>query len=343
MTISKDKILETLSKIEGIEVLVVGDLILDRYIWGSVDRISPEAPVPVVGVNKVEDRSGGAGNVVNNLVNIGCKVKITGFIGDDEEGRILSSIFDSQRVDREGIVKVEGRPTSLKTRVIAQRQQVCRIDREEVRSPALALTEGLAAMVESQMRTAKAIIVSDYGKGTIGQAVLKKFSDARRNGKVSINGCPLVLDPHPANYKLYSGFNVVKPNKKEAEAASGISIKDKQSAEEAAAEIQRRWDTDLVLITLGEDGVLISPKNGKPTHLKTRALEVFDVSGAGDTVTAVFTAALAAGADTSLAGHLSNLAAGVVVAELGTVPITIDGLKNHIDKIWKLEGGLSDY
>jgi len=342
MNISKDKILEILAKIGGMEVLVVGDLILDRYIWGNVDRISPEAPVPVVGVKKIEDRSGGAGNVVNNLVNIGCKVRITGFIGDDEEGRILSGIFDAQKVDHEGMIKVEGRPTSLKTRVIAQRQQVCRIDREETRSPGPALAEGLAALVESQMKSSKAVIVSDYGKGTIGEAVLKKFSDARKSGRVSLNGCPLVLDPHPANYKLYSGFNVVKPNKKEAEAASGITIKDRKSAEEAASEIQRRWDTDLVLVTLGEDGVLISPKNGNPTHLRTRALEVFDVSGAGDTVTAVFTAALAAGADTVLAGHLSNIAAGVVVAEVGTVPITIDGLKNHIEKIWKLEGGLVD-
>jgi rfaE bifunctional protein kinase chain/domain len=342
MSISKEQIFEILERMQNIEILVVGDLILDRYVWGTVDRISPEAPVPVVRVRKIEDRSGGAGNVVDNLVNLGCRVRVTGFIGDDPEGKIISGIFDSQRVNREGIIKVEGRPTSLKTRVIAQRQQIVRIDREETDSPGVALTEGLAAMVEAQIQTSQGIIVSDYGKGSIGSAVLKKLSEAKRSGKLSLKKCPLVLDPHPSNYSHYSGFNVAKPNKKEAEAASGITIKDLQSAEAAALEIQKRWDTDLLLITMGEDGVLISPREGKPTHLKTRALEVFDVSGAGDTVTAVFTAAIAAGADIVLAGHMANLAAGVVVAEVGTVPITVQGLRSHVEKIWKLEGGLSN-
>jgi D-beta-D-heptose 7-phosphate kinase/D-beta-D-heptose 1-phosphate adenosyltransferase len=342
MSVTKEQIYSILEKMQGLEVLVVGDLILDRYVWGTVDRISPEAPVPVVRARKMEDRSGGAGNVVNNLVNLGCRVKVTGFIGDDDEGRILSSIFDSQKVNREGIIKVEKRPTSLKTRVIAQRQQLLRIDREETDSPGVALSQGLAAVVESQMTSAQAVIISDYGKGTIGQSVLNKLSAAKKSGHSTLSKCPLVLDPHPANYALYSGFNVAKPNKKEAEAASGISIKDKSSAEKAAEIIRTKWNTDLALITMGEDGVLISQAGQPPLHLKTRALDVFDVSGAGDTVTAVYTAALAAGADTKLAGHMGNLAAGVVVAEVGTVAITVDAFRNHVEKIWKLEGGLNE-
>ncbi len=340
MAISKEDLFSVLDRIQGIEILVVGDLILDRYIWGGVDRISPEAPVPIVNVQKFEDRSGGAGNVVNNLVNLGCRVKVSGFIGDDNEGAILSNIFDAQKVNRDGIIKVEKRPTSLKTRVIAQRQQIVRIDREDPRPPAAALCEGLAAVVGSQLETSKAVIVSDYGKGTVTEALLRRLGEARKQGKLKLNNRPLVLDPHPQNYQQYSGFNVAKPNRKEAEAAAGIPITDRKSAEAAAQIISKKWETDLVLITLGEDGLLMSSKDGKTKHLKTQALEVFDVSGAGDTVTAVFTAALAAEASHDIAGHLANLAAGVVVAEVGTVPITIDGLKQHIHEVWKLEGGL---
>lgn len=340
MTIAKEDLFAVLDRLNGIEILVVGDLILDRYIWGGVDRISPEAPVPIVNVQKIEDRSGGAGNVVNNLVNLGCKVRISGFIGDDPEGVILSGIFDSQKVNRDGIIKVEKRPTCLKTRVIAQRQQIVRIDREELKPPASALCEGLAAVVEAQVDSAKAVIVSDYGKGTVTEAILRRLGQVKLSGKLDLTKRPLVLDPHPLNYQRYSGFNVAKPNRKEAEVASGISIHDQSSAEAAAKEISKRWDVDLVLITLGEDGLLMRSRDGKATHLKTQALEVFDVSGAGDTVTAVFTAALAAEANHHVAGHLANLAAGVVVAEVGTVPITIEGLKKHIHEVWKLEGGL---
>jgi len=337
MSIPKEELLKTVERLKGIEVLVVGDLILDRYIWGSVDRISPEAPVPVVNVNKIEDRSGGAGNVVNNLINLGCVVRLSGFIGDDDEGRVLSGIFDLQHVNREGIIKIENRPTSLKTRVIAQRQQVVRIDREDLKFPGNALCEGLAAVIDAQIDSSNAVIVSDYGKGTIAESVLKRLRAARAAGRFKIDSRPLVLDPHPRNYEGYKGFNVAKPNRKEAEIASGIAITDLKSAEKAAQVIQKKWETDLVIITLGEDGLLMSQPDGKILHLETQALEVFDVSGAGDTVTAVFTAALATGATPMIAGYLANMAAAVVVAEVGTVPISLDGLKSQILKVYKLE------
>ncbi|MDZ4786464.1 MAG: PfkB family carbohydrate kinase [bacterium] len=337
MNIPKEELLSALDKISGISVLVVGDLILDRYIWGAVDRISPEAPVPIVNVMRTEDRSGGAGNVVNNLVNLGVRVQISGFIGDDTEGKILSSIFDSQKVNREGIIKLESRPTSLKTRVIAQRQQIVRIDREQTSSPGNALCEGLAAVVTAQLDSVNAVIVSDYGKGSISEPVLMKLSNARKNGILNISKKPLVLDPHPKNYSIYNGFSVVKPNRKEAEAASGITISNEVTAIKAADIIRKKWNVDLVIITMGEDGLLLSPASGKSVLLETEALEVFDVSGAGDTVTAVYTAAVASGSSTEIAGHLANLAAGVVVAEVGTVPITLEGLKNHIVKVYKLE------
>ncbi len=336
MKIPKEELINALERINNSSILVVGDLILDRYIWGDVERISPEAPVPVVKVRKIEDRSGGAGNVVSNLINLGVNVRVSGFVGDDTEGKVLSGIFDSQKVNREGIIKLENKPTCLKTRVIAQRQQIVRIDREDPKPPGKALCEGLGAVIEEQLESVDAVIVSDYGKGSIAESVLKRIQTARAAGKLSMKKRPLVLDPHPENYDLYRGFDVVKPNRKEAEVASGVTIKDKDSAIKAAETIRQRWNAELVIITLGEDGILLSPSDGDPVVLGTQALEVFDVSGAGDTVTAVFTAAMATGSSHVIAGHLANLAAGVVVGEVGTVPITVKALKDYILKMHKL-------
>lgn len=333
---SKKELLKALDKINGSTILVAGDLILDRYVWGGVDRISPEAPVPVVNVARIEDRIGGAGNVVSNLVNLGVKVRVSGFLGEDSEGTVLSKLFDSQGVDQSGVIKLADRPTSLKTRVIAQRQQIVRIDREEATPPANDFCLRLGSLITEQIKDVNAVIISDYGKGSISNPVLAELTRSCEAGLLSFKDCPLILDPHPVNYGRYKGFHVVKPNRKEAEAASGVQITDTESAIKAATEIKKRWQSELVIITLGEDGILLSPSDSEPMILPTQALEVFDVSGAGDTVTAVFTAALATGSGYTVAGHLANLAAGVVVAEVGTVPITLSGLKDHISKIDKL-------
>lgn len=324
---SLSKIVDDISKVK---VLVVGDLILDRYIWGGVERISPEAPVPVVNVRKIEDRMGGAGNVVANLTSLGAEVSVCGYIGDDEEGKTLLKMFEEQGVNREGVVIDPMRPTTLKTRVIAQAQQVVRVDRELSDPPGEAVCEGLAAVFDVHLEKADVVIVSDYGKGTVSKALLRKVTSAINEGRLSHEGRRVILDPHPKNHQFYSHFSVVKPNRKEAEAASGISITDDESALSAAASLKDKWKCGCVLITMAEKGALVYIDKENNAFIGTEALEVFDVSGAGDTVTAVFSAALAAGADYFEAANLANIAAGIVVSEVGTVPVDVDELRKRL-------------
>lgn len=335
MISSKDELFEVLEKISSIPITVIGDLILDRYIWGTVERISPEAPVPVVLVKRGEDRLGGAGNVVRNLCSIGAKVSVCGFIGDDEEGRVLLGLLDKEGVEKDGVMIDRARPTPLKTRVIAASQQVVRIDRENTaQAPALGLIEGIAAHLDAKLDTSKAIIVSDYGKGTISESLMRRLSEARQAGRLGLGKRPLVVDPHPANYDIYRCISVAKPNRKEAEKASGVKIVSQESAIEAAKVLLKRWDAEMMIITLGEGGlVIVSASDAQGIALETVARTVFDVSGAGDTVTAVFTAALAVGATPQLAGELANIAAGAVVSEVGTVAINLEKLKSEIERL----------
>lgn len=336
--ISRQSLLSALESIVDTEIAVVGDIMLDRYIFGSVDRISPEAPVPVVHVKKVEDRLGGAGNVVRNLCNLGAKVSLFGIVGHDPEGERVKVILDKHKVDTTGLLVDGDRPTTLKTRVIAQRQQVVRIDREEVKKEQTAsstkLNERLANLVRDSISRARAVIVSDYGKGAISDVLLTRLEEARQSGKIGIGKVPLVVDPHPTHYSIYKGMSVGKPNRREAEIASGIAIDGRESATSAAHVLLKRWNAEMMLVSLGESGLVIAQASGAPDiFLETVAQEVSDVSGAGDTVTAVFAAALAAGNEPSVAGELANLAAGVVVSEVGTVPVDIAKLKLEIERL----------
>lgn len=332
---SKKELLEALERIKGIPVLVVGDIILDRYIWGHVDRISPEAPVPVVDVKRVEDRLGGAGNVVRNLRGIGASVSLCGFIGDDDEGRIVLNLLEDLDVLKDGTMIDRTRPTCLKTRVIAHSQQVVRIDREERILSASPLKEALSAVVDSQIDASKAVIISDYGKGAVSETLMKKFDAAKKKGRVGYGIRPVVLDPKPANFDIYAGITVAKPNRKEAEWGAGMKISSPEDALTAAKILKKRWGADLMLITLGEDGLVIVPPSEKDEIvLDTVAQEVYDVSGAGDTVTALFTAAIASGSSPRVAGDLANVGAGVVVSEVGTVSIDATRLKEELDRIF---------
>lgn len=332
-TSSKTDLLDALEKIQGLPVLVIGDLIIDRYVWGAVDRISAEAPVPVVDINKVENRLGGAGNVAHNLRALGAKPTICGIIGDDDEGKELLSILQVLDIPQNGIVLDRHRPTSLKTRIIAQRQQMVRIDRE-LRSPmAAAQSEAFAALVDALMESHKAIVISDYGKGVVTPVLMRKFAEARAKGRIHYPSKPLVVDPHPTNFDIYGEVCVIKPNRKEAEQASGISITNVESASEVARKIEERWKTSVVFLTLGEDGLLMLEKGQEKVVLPTVAREVFDVSGAGDTVTSVLSAALAAGISLRISGELANLAAGIAVSEVGTVAVTRDRIKTAIEEM----------
>jgi D-beta-D-heptose 7-phosphate kinase/D-beta-D-heptose 1-phosphate adenosyltransferase len=335
MTLSNsDELLGTLDRIASIPVLVVGDMMLDRYIWGRVDRISPEAPVPVVEVVRSEDRLGGAGNVVRNLCRIGAKVSVCGLIGDDDEGQQLLSLLAEIGAEKDGVLVDRSRPTTLKTRVIAQNQQMVRIDREKTSGESAALSEGVAGVLDAHIDANRAVIVSDYGKGAISEAVLRRLDEAWKLGRLGLASRPLFVDPHPRNYSAYRRMSVAKPNRKEAEIASGVSIKSVADAFHAADVLMKRWNAELMVITLGEDGMIVQQAGmADGIHLETTAVEVFDVSGAGDTVTALFSAALAVGATPAVAGTLANIAAGIVVSEVGTVAIDCERLRAEISRL----------
>ena len=330
---SKDALLAGLDKIKGQKILVVGDLILDRYIWGKVERISPEAPVPVVEVKKIEDRLGGAGNVVRNLCNLGCEVTVCGYVGDDDEGAIILKLLRESNVGKDGVIIDREHPTSLKTRVIAHPQQLVRIDREDRSQRAMPLQSAFASLTEAHLKDMSGVIVSDYAKGTISPMIMERFTNSMEKGITGRGKVPVVIDPHPTHFDLYNKITIAKPNRKEAETAVGRKITDKASAFAAAHDLMKRWDAEMMMITLGEGGMVITEK-GKSggIALETVAREVFDVSGAGDTVTAVFTSALAAGVELATAGQLANIAAGIVVSEVGTVAIEFDVLRKEIEE-----------
>lgn len=334
MQSTREELFAALKKIEKKKILVVGDIILDRYIWGRVDRISPEAPVPVVESLKTEDRLGGAGNVVRNLRGLGVQVSLAGFVGDDDEGRLVLELLDDGDTNRDGVVIDRTRRTTMKTRVVAHTQQVCRIDREDKDLPSVPLQEALGAIVEAQLKDYDAVIVSDYAKGAISGSLLERLKKSFDAGVLGIKSRPLVIDPKPANFAMYNGATIIKPNKKEAEAALGRKFTSPQDAIAGAQELKKRWNTEMMLITLGEWGLVLLTPDNESLHLETTAKEVFDVSGAGDTVTAMIASALSAGLSPRIAGELSNVAAGIVVSEVGTVAIDMPRMVEGIHRLF---------
>lgn len=328
---NKKELLATLDRIVATPILVAGDLILDRYVWGKVERISPEAPVPVVEVQRMEDRLGGAGNVVRNLATIGAKPSVVGTVGSDEEGSAMMRLFEESGADTKGVVIDSSRPTTLKTRVIAHTQQVVRIDREKRTGEPAEISQRVAERLEGAIDGAKAVILSDYGKGAVSSQVLDTLLRAREQGRLGLGIRPLFVDPHPRNYDNYRFMSVAKPNRKEAEIASGRAISGVEDAFKAAEALMKRWSSEMMVVTLGEGGMVVQQANGKGgVHLETMAQEVFDVSGAGDTVTAVFCSALATGASPIVAGVLANIAAGIVVSEVGTVAVDVERLRTAV-------------
>lgn len=331
---SRDALLGALNTIEGTSVMVFGDLMLDRYIWGNVERISPEAPVPVVRVTKTEDRLGGAGNVVNNLCGLGVKVGVAGFVGADDEGQIVRRLLSQRGVNCEGVIVDSEIKTTVKTRVIAHSQQVVRVDREQHQHYRTESYQQMVGWLQPALSGYKSAIISDYGKGAVTAEVMDGFRAVLEKTRTASETCPIVVDPHPRNYGIYSGITVAKPNRREAEIATGIEIDSREKALQAAQALAARWGAQIVLITLGEDGmVLVAPGISGGLFLDTVAVEVFDVSGAGDTVTAVFAAALAARIAPDLAGMLANLAAGIVVAEVGTAAIDAGKLRTALEQL----------
>jgi rfaE bifunctional protein kinase chain/domain len=323
MSPNKTEQLQLIDRMQNVSILVIGDLMLDHYIWGAAQRLSDEAPVPIVSVSKEEDRLGGAANDLRNLRGLGVQVAIAGVIGSDAEGQRIKSLISETQV-QDSCLLVDGtRPTTVKTRVIARNQQVVRIDREDLHPINSKFEQQLISYIDQHLEKYDALIVSEYGKGLYTEAFSEAIVGWRAAGRIGLATRPLILDPHPRNSDIYRYASVVKPNRAEAERALGRKIDSIDNAKDAARILAKKWGAELILLSLSEDGmVIVDASQAGGIHIKTRAVEVADVSGAGDTVTSVFAAALACGAQAQQAGELANLAASIVIAEVGTAAIT---------------------
>ena len=322
-----NKLNSVISNFRNANVLVIGDLILDEFIWGDVSRISPEAPVPVVWVKRESFMPGGASNVANNLRSLGANTYLSGVIGDDERGAILKSELEQKGIDTGGIMTDESRPTTLKTRVVAQHQQVVRIDKEKVDALSDKLIERIVNYTKGSIDKLDAIIIEDYGKGVITPKLLKHIVPLARAHKKIIS-----VDPKEEHLKYYQGITLITPNNHEASKAVGFEIKDNTTLKKAGEAMLKKFKCKIALITLGENGMAVFQKDKPMKHIPTVAQEVFDVSGAGDTVIACYTVALAAGADPVQAAHISNCAAGIVVGKVGIAVVMPDELISRIKK-----------
>ena len=305
-----------LERFATLRVLVAGDLMLDEFLWGKVTRISPEAPVPVVKVTEQSYFAGGAANVARNLAEFAGGVGVTGLCGADEAGRVLKGLLRDGGIAVDGILADAERPTILKTRVIARHQQVVRIDRESPMAPTGQQREEFLTYLGGALASYDALILSDYAKGFLGAELCGEVCRlARGLGRI------VTVDPSPRNPIRWAGVTAVKPNLEEARAAAGLP--ETAAVEETGPRLMELWDTEMVLVTMGEQGMeLFARGGGGAYHTPTRAREVFDVSGAGDTAIAVFTLALVAGATGEEAAELANHASGVAVGKLGTATVS---------------------
>ena len=330
-TISFNKFKKSVENFKDTRVLVVGDLILDEFLWGDVSRISPEAPVPVVWVKKESFMPGGASNVASNLRSLGAGVYLAGVVGDDEHGAILKGELEQKGIKVAGILTDNSRPTILKTRVVAQHQQVVRIDKERLDPLNGNMMARLIKYAESVIKEVDAVVIEDYGKGVITSALLAKIVPiAKRNNKI------ISVDPKEEHFKYYKGISVITPNNHEASRAVGFEIKDDVTLRKAGSVLLKKLGCNIVLITLGENGMAVFQRSKPMIHIPTVAQEVFDVSGAGDTVIATYTLALASGADPIISAHIANCAAGIVVGKVGIAVVTpeelLDRIKRESDK-----------
>ncbi|MFN3967106.1 MAG: D-glycero-beta-D-manno-heptose-7-phosphate kinase [Endomicrobiia bacterium] len=324
----KAKYLHYIEKFPNSKIFVIGDVMVDKFVYGTVSRISPEAPVPVVEITKETYLPGGAGNVGNNIVSLGAKVFLSGIVGDDDEGYRLIDHLKSLKINTDGIFVEQDRPTTIKTRVIAHHQQVVRFDKEKRISPKQKTFSQLIDYIEETLPKVDAVIISDYGKGVIQPAILKKaILLARKLNK------PITVDPKVEHFLKYRKVTSLTPNLQEATLGMKIThkIESKEEIENLGLKILKKLDCDSVIITLGERGMAVFEKHKKPIHIPTRAKEVFDVTGAGDTVISVLTLGFSVGAPFIISAEIANYAAGVVVGKLGTATVSMDELKSAIN------------
>lgn len=307
---------EILDKIRNVRVLVVGDVMLDRYWWGSVTRISPEAPVPIVQMEKMSLVAGGAANVAANLVGLGAKTKLFGVRGEDAEGEALRSVLIEAGITDHDITPINGRKTSIKTRIVAHNQHVVRID-SETNTPISDLDAGrVAEKIAAEIAQCDAVVISDYAKGFLVDPLLCSIIEIGNSLKK-----PVLVDPKGRDFTKYRGATVITPNKREAAEAAGIEITSEKVVADAGKHLTESLDLRALLVTEGEDGMTLFERGQAVAKLPSLARKVYDVTGAGDTVIATFAAAAAAGATFAEAARLANAAAGLVVASVGTTRI----------------------
>lgn len=331
----KDKIIELVSLFKDRRIAVLGDLMLDVYVWGSASRISPEAPVPVVQIKRKTCCLGGAANVMRNAVTLGGKVAAFGIIGEDGNGEAVRNLLAEYEIADDYIYSDKQRKTTEKQRVIAGSQQLLRIDYEDVSH----VNDEIRRQIIADMlqlvndRAIDAIIFEDYGKGLLEERMLQTICDAAKQ-----QGIITALDPKPGHLMKVNGLSVIKPNRKEAFAmagcfdnADGIPVEEDQGLKDVAAKLLKDWEPEYLLISLAAQGMALFAHDGSLKVIPTVAREVYDVSGAGDTVIAAFTLALASGASAAEAAEIANHAAGIVVGKVGTVTVSAEELINSFN------------
>jgi D-beta-D-heptose 7-phosphate kinase/D-beta-D-heptose 1-phosphate adenosyltransferase len=334
--LTRDRILQLVARMKTSRVVVVGDIMLDRYLVGETDRLSPEAPVPVVTVRERHAALGGAANVAANVAALGAACQLVGAVGDDVDGAAIRQELAVARLEDRHVVTVAGRPTTSKTRIIARAQQIVRID-DEVDSlldgPDLAR---LIRVAREALADADALLLEDYNKGALAPPLIAAVMEVAKR-----RGIPIVVDPKFRQFFEYSGATVFKPNRRELESALGAAV-DLQNGN-ALPEVLARLRVDNLLVTLGAEGMVLVMKDGSSTHIPSIAREIYDVSGAGDTVTAWMGAALAAGASVRESAQLANYAAGVEVGKAGVSTVSPEEVlavhEERYDQIGRLRRG----
>ena len=334
--LTRDRVIRLLEKMRGVRVVVLGDAMLDRYLLGDTDRLSPEAPVPVVTVREARAALGGAANVAANVAAIGARCHLVAVVGDDLHGRAFREALRGVGLDERGLVTTPGRPTTTKTRVVARGQQVVRIDEEVDEAIGPSTMEAVTAHLHEALADADALLLEDYNKGLLSAPLITAAIAAALR-----RGMPVVVDPKYRHFFDYAGATVFKPNRRELEAALGAAV-DLQHRD-ALPQALERLRVDNLLLTLGADGMVLVTKAGEIVHLPSIAREVYDVSGAGDTVTAWLGSALAAGATLVEAATLANYAAGLEVAKAGVATVSPEEVlavhEERFDQVGRLRRG----
>jgi rfaE bifunctional protein kinase chain/domain len=327
-------LLSVLDRISQIKILVVGDVMLDRYWWGNASRLSPEAPVPVVALKTVSNIPGGAANVAANIAGLGATVILTGLIGSDDAGQFLRESLLGHNISPDLLISSETRPTTTKTRVLVHNQQIARIDEETDDPLTVPEEEAVLGRVKDVIAEVDAVVLSDYAKGCLTRTLVASvIAEAKRNGKT------VLVDPKSRDLTKYSGATLLTPNLTEALNAASIENGGEEMADVAAKKILAETSVESLLITLGEHGMKLFRTGEEPVHFPSMARQVFDVTGAGDTVVALLAAALGASADIHSAIEFANIGAGLAVEKVGTTIVSIDELRlaigdhiSHLDE-----------